>query len=63
MKSTKRGAWFGSKLFDTVMVFLNFVFEKVDSEEKSADDKKGITRGQRVKVTQSALVGVLLNFI
>ena len=45
MKFTKRGTWFGSKLFDTVMVFLNFVFEKVDSEEKSAADKKTFPEG------------------
>ena len=30
----------GPKLFDTLMVFLKGIFEKVDFEKKSADDKK-----------------------
>ena len=30
----------GSKLFDTLMVFLKEFFRKVDFEQKSADDKK-----------------------
>ena len=30
----------GSKLFDTLMVFLEEFFEKVDLDKKSADDKK-----------------------
>ena len=37
---TKHQAWSGSKLFDTLMVFLKEFFEKVDFEKNSADDKK-----------------------
>ena len=36
----------GSKLFDTLKVFLKDGFEKVHFEKKSADDKKGL------KITQ-----------
>ena len=36
---TKCRAWSGSKLFDTLMIFLKEFFEKIDFE-KSADDKK-----------------------
>ena len=37
---TKRQTSSGFKLFDTLMVFLKEFSEKVDSEKKSADDKK-----------------------
>ena len=37
---TKRGAWYGSNLFDTQMVFLKEFFKKIVFEKKPADDKK-----------------------
>ena len=39
----------GSKLFDTLMVFLKEFLEKVDFEKKSADGKKNLA-----KITQKA---------
>ena len=36
----KRPARSGSKLFDSLIVFLKEFLEKVDFEKKSADDKK-----------------------
>ena len=35
----KRQAWSGSKLFDTLIVFLKEFFEKVDFEKKSRQQK------------------------
>ena len=34
----------GSKLFDTLIVFLKFFFEKVNFEKKSADNNKSMLR-------------------
>ena len=42
-------AWSGSKLFDILMVFLKEIFQKVNFEKKSADDKKAW------KITQYAI--------
>ena len=47
----KRLAWSGSNLFDTLMVFLEEFFEKVDFENNQQTTKKheNLRRGQRVK--------------
>ena len=45
---TKRQAWFGSKLFET-LIFLSEFFEDINFEEKKKDDKKSPNM-QRVKV-------------
>ena len=37
---TKCWAWSGSKLFDTLMIFLKEFFKNINFEKKSADDKK-----------------------
>ena len=55
---TKCQALSGSKLFDTLMVFLKEFFKKVDFEKKSADNKKkheNLPRRQRVKTKASKL--------
>ena len=40
MKRAERRAGSGSKLFDIMILFLKEIFEKVNFEKKSADDKK-----------------------
>ena len=47
-------AWSGSKLFDTLMVFLKEFFEKIDFEKirKTTKKRETFPRGQRVKLNE-----------
>ena len=48
--ATKHQAWSGSKPFDTMMVILKEIFEKVDFKKKSAGRKKHAKFPSRQKV-------------
>ena len=43
-------AWSGSKLFETLMVFLKDLFEKVNLKKKSSDNKKASKITQHTKL-------------
>ena len=51
----QNSAWSGSKLFDTLMVFLKDVFEKVNFNKKSTEDKKACKITQHAKSNWSFL--------
>ena len=48
-EGTKHQAWSGSKLYDTLRVFLKYFYEKLDFQKKLADDKKAWKVTQHTK--------------